>query len=156
MFEIQRASEGNEFHTIGYVNGAGTTTEPQQYSYLDATVNTGAYSYRLKNVDYDGRSYYSDVVEVEVVGPLTFALEQNYPNPFNPSTKIKFSVPEAGDIKLALYNIVGEEVAVLVDGVKEAGFYNVTFDATSLPSGVYLYKLQSANSVETMKMMLLK
>jgi len=156
MFEIERSNEGSEFYTIGYVNGAGTTTEPQQYSYLDATVNTGTYFYRLKNVDFDGRYYYSDVVEVEVVGPLTFALEQNYPNPFNPSTNIKFSVPDAGDIKLAVYNIVGEQVAVLVDGFTDAGFYNVTFDASSLPSGVYLYKLQSANSVETKKMMLLK
>ncbi|NNJ51651.1 MAG: T9SS type A sorting domain-containing protein, partial [Ignavibacteriaceae bacterium] len=69
---------------------------------------------------------------------------------------IKFSVPDAGDIRLAVYNIVGEEVAVLVDGFTEAGFYDVTFDARSLPSGVYLYKLQSANSVETKKMMLLK
>jgi hypothetical protein len=156
MFEIERKSEGSEFHTIGYVNGAGTTTLPQQYSYLDATVNTGTYSYRLKNVDYDGRYYFSDAVEVDVKGPLTFALEQNYPNPFNPTTNIKFSVPETGNIKLAVYNIVGEQVAVLVDGFTEAGFYNVTFDAASLPSGIYLYKLQSANSVETKKMMLLK
>jgi hypothetical protein len=156
MFEIERADENNEFRTIGYVDGAGTTTEPQQYSYIDATVNTGTYTYRLKNVDFDGRYYFSDPVEVDVKGPLSFALQQNYPNPFNPSTNINFSVPEAGDIKLAVYNIVGEEVAVLVDGFTEAGFYNVTFDATSLPSGVYLYKLQSANSVETKKMMLLK
>jgi hypothetical protein len=156
MFEIERKDENSEFRTIGYVEGAGTTTEPQQYSYIDATVNTGTYTYRLKNVDYDGRYYFSDPVEVDVQGPLSFALNQNYPNPFNPSTNIKFSIPEAGDIKLAVYNIVGEEVAVLINGFTEAGFYSVTFNATSLPSGVYLYKLQSANSVETKKMMLLK
>ena len=156
MFEIERKDANSEFRTIGYVNGAGTTTEPQQYSYVDATVSTGTYTYRLKNVDYDGRTYYSDAVEVDVKGPLTFALEQNYPNPFNPSTNIKFSVPESGDIKLAVYNIVGEEVAVLINGFTEAGFYNVEFDAAGLPSGIYLYKLQSANSVETRKMVLLK
>ncbi len=156
MFEIERKDENSEFRTIGFVEGAGTTTEPQQYSYTDATVGIGIYTYRLKNVDFDGRFYLSDPIEVDVKGPLTFALEQNYPNPFNPSTNIKFSVPESGDIKLAVFNIVGEEVAVLVNGFTEAGFYNVTFDATSLPSGVYLYKLQSANSVETKKMMLLK
>jgi hypothetical protein len=156
MFEIERKDKNSEFRTIGYVDGAGTTTEPQQYSYTDVTVGTGVYTYRLKNVDFDGRYYFSDPVEVDVKGPLSFALQQNYPNPFNPSTNIKFSVPESGDIKLAVYNIVGEEIAVLVDGFTEAGFYNVTFDATSLPSGVYLYKLQSANSVETKKMMLLK
>jgi hypothetical protein len=156
MFEIERKDANSEFRTIGYVDGAGTTTEPQQYSYTDATVSNGSYTYRLKQVDYDGRYYFSDAIEIEVKGPLTFTLEQNYPNPFNPSTNIKFSVPESGDIKLAIYNVVGEEVAVLVDGFTEAGFYNVTFNASSLPSGVYLYKLQSANSVETRKMMLLK
>lgn len=156
MFEIERKDANSEFRTIGYVDGAGTTTEPQQYSYTDVTVGTGTFTYRLKQVDFDGRYYFSDAIEIEVNGPLSFALEQNYPNPFNPSTNIKFSVPESGDIKLAVYNVVGEEVAVLVNGFTEAGFYNVTFNASSLPSGVYLYKLQSANSVETRKMMLLK
>ena len=95
-------------------------------------------------------------VEVDVNGPLTFDLAQNYPNPFNPSTSIKYSVPESGNIRLSVFNIVGEEVAVLVDGFSQAGFFEVTFDASNLPSGVYLYKLQSANSVQTKKMMLLK
>jgi hypothetical protein len=67
-----------------------------------------------------------------------------------------YSVPEAGNIKLSVYNIVGEEVAVLINGYSEAGSFDVTFDASNLPSGVYLYKLQSASSVQTRKMMLLK
>ena len=87
---------------------------------------------------------------------VNFNLEQNYPNPFNPSTSIKYSVPESGNIRLSVFNIVGEEVAVLVDGFSQAGFYEVTFDASNLSTGVYLYKLQSANSVQTKKMMLLK
>jgi hypothetical protein len=87
---------------------------------------------------------------------LTFNLDQNYPNPFNPSTNINFSIPESGNVRLAVYNLVGEEVAVLVDGFTQAGFYEATFDASNLPSGIYLYKLQSANSVQTKKMMLLK
>ena len=156
LFEIQRKSiEGNYF-TIGFVNGAGTTTEPQNYSYTDKTVETGKYIYRLKQIDFDGSFNYSDEVQVDVVGPLTFNLEQNYPNPFNPTTNINYSVPTAGNVTLSVYNTVGEEIAVLVNGYSEAGRFNVSFDATNLPSGVYLYKLQSANTIQTKKMMLLK
>ena len=156
MFEIERKSETTEFRTIGFVEGAGTTTEPQSYRYTDKNVEVGAYVYRLKQIDFNGTYSYSDEVEVNVTAPLSFNLEQNYPNPFNPSTNIKYSVPESGNVKLSVYNLVGEEVAVLVNGNVEAGNFEVTFDASSLPSGVYLYKLQSANSVQTKKMMLLK
>jgi hypothetical protein len=156
MFEIERRAEDNQYFTIGYVEGHGTTTEPQNYTYVDKTVEIGKYYYRLKQMDFDGRYEYSNEIEVDVYGVLTFNLEQNYPNPFNPSTSIMYSVPEAGNIKLSVYNIVGEEVAVLINGYSEAGSFDVTFDASNLPSGVYLYKLQSASSVQTRKMMLLK
>lgn len=156
MFEIERRAEEGEFFTIAYVDGAGTTTEPQDYSYIDKSVQNGKYFYRLKQLDFDGRYEYSDEVEVDVTGPLSFNLEQNYPNPFNPSTTIKYSVAEAGNIKLSVYNLVGEEVVVLANGFSQSGFYEVSFDASNLPSGTYLYKLQSANSVQTKKMILLK
>ncbi len=156
MFEIERRTSEGQFATIGYVEGHGTTTEPQHYNYTDATVNTGIYYYRLKQLDFLGSYEYFDAIEVDVNGPLTFDLEQNYPNPFNPSTNIKFSVPESGIVRLAVYNLIGEEVAVLVDGVSEAGFFEVTFDASSLASGTYIYKLQSGNSVVAKKMLLMK
>jgi hypothetical protein len=155
-FEIERRTETSEFRTIGFVEGYGTTTEPRSYIYTDVTAENGINFYRLKQVDFNGIYEYSDEVEVEVNGPLTFNLAQNYPNPFNPSTSIKYSVPEAGNIRLSVHNIVGEEVAVLVDGFSQSGFYEVSFDASNLPSGVYLYKLQSANTVQLKKMMLLK
>jgi photosystem II stability/assembly factor-like uncharacterized protein len=155
-FEIERRTETSEFRTIGFVEGNGTTTEPRSYSYLDKTVEQGVTYYRLKQIDFDGTYAYSDVVEVNVTGPLSFDLSQNYPNPFNPSTMIKYSIPESGNVKLSVYNLVGEEVAVLVNGFSQAGTFDVTFNASNLPSGVYLYKLQSANSVQTRKMMLLK
>jgi hypothetical protein len=156
LFEIERRAEQGEYFAVGYVNGAGTTTEPQNYSYVDKNVQTGKYYYRLKQVDFNGSFVYSDEVEVDVTAPLSFNLEQNYPNPFNPSTNIKYSVPESGNVKLAVYNTVGEEVAVLVNGNIESGIHEVSFNASNLPSGVYLYKLQSANSIQTKKMMLLK
>jgi hypothetical protein len=95
-------------------------------------------------------------IETETTLPTEFAIYQNYPNPFNPSTKIKYGVPENGNVKLSVYNLVGEEVSVLVDELVEAGFYEVSFNASSLPSGTYFYKLQAGNNIETRKMILLR
>ena len=156
MFEIERRNKEGQFITIGNVEGYGTTTEPQEYSYIDNTVGTGIYYYRLKQIDFNGTYEYSGEIEVEVNGPLTFVLEQNYPNPFNPSTLIKYSVPENGFVKLSVYNLVGEEVNLLVSGQVDAGFYEIEFDATALASGIYFYRLQAGNFVETKKMVLMK
>lgn len=156
MFEIERKIEEGQYATIGYVEGYGTTTEPQEYSYLDQTVETGNYFYRLKQIDFGGQYEYSNEIEVEVNGPLTFTLEQNYPNPFNPSSTIKYSVPQSGFVKLTVYNLVGEEVNILVNEMVDAGFYEVTFNANGLPSGTYFYKLENSSSVQVKKMMLLK
>ena len=120
MFEIERRSKESQFITIGYVEGYGTTTEPQEYFYLDNTVETGFYVYRLKQIDFGGQFEYSDVIEVEVNGPLTFGLEQNYPNPFNPSTKIEYSIPSESFVELKVYDILGKEVAVLVNEQQQA------------------------------------
>jgi hypothetical protein len=155
-FSIERKSINSEFTEVGFVPGFGTTTEAKSYSFLDQNLKNGTYSYRLKQIDFDGTFEYSKEVEIEVSTPASFSLEQNYPNPFNPSTSIKYSVPESGNIRLSVYNTVGEEVAVLVKGFSQAGSFEVTFNASNLSTGVYLYKLQSANSVQTKKMMLLK
>jgi len=156
-FEIERRTEATEFRTIGFVEGNGTTTEQSSYSYLDKTFDQGINYYRLKQVDYDGSYSYSNEVEVDVTSsPTVFDLAQNFPNPFNPTANIKFSVPESGNVKLSVYNLVGEEVAVLVNGFSQVGTFEVKFDASNLSTGVYLYKLQSANYIQTKKMMLLK
>jgi len=156
MFEIERKAENSDYVTIGYVNGYGTTTETQEYSYIDKNVETGIYFYRLKQIDFLGTYEYFDEIEVDVNGPSHFALGQNYPNPFNPSTQIEFRIPETGNVKLAVYNLVGEEVALLVNGLIEAGVHEVTFNADNLPSGAYFYKLQSGSKVEVKKMLLTK
>jgi len=98
----------------------------------------------------------SDVEETSTDIPNTFNLKQNYPNPFNPSTIIKYSVPENGFVKLSVYNLVGEEVNVLVNETVNAGFYEVTFNAANLPSGTYFYRIQAGNYIETKKMVLMK
>lgn len=88
--------------------------------------------------------------------PLTFSLEQNYPNPFNPSTTIEYTIPESGVVTLKVYNVLGKEVATLVNGQNDAGKHKVEFDASLLNSGVYFYKIESGSFVETKKMILIK
>lgn len=95
-----------------------------------------------------------DVEDSEI--PMTYNLAQNYPNPFNPSTKIKFSIPEAGIVTLKVFNLLGEEVATLLNAEKTAGNYEATFDASNLSSGIYFYKLEAQNFTSTKKMLLLK
>ncbi len=156
MFEIERRSAESQYITIGYVDGYGTTTEPQEYTFIDNSSLAGTFFYRLKQIDFGGRYEYSDEVEVEVTGPLAFELEQNYPNPFNPSTSIKYSIPEGGFVALDVYNLLGEKVVTLVNGVHEAGRYEVNFDASNLASGVYVYSLRSGSFTSVKKMLLMK
>ena len=102
----------------------------------------GKYFYRLKQVDFSGTFEYSDVIEVEVRSVDKFALEQNYPNPFNPTTTIGFGIPKKGNVRLSILNILGEEIRILLNEEKEAGYHSIDFNASELPSGVYLYRLQ--------------
>src|SRR5690606_26440652 len=90
-FQVER-SNGSEFQVVGFVAGHGTTTEVKNYTFVDQNVEAGSYTYRLKQIDFDGSFEYSNNVEVEVLGVKEFALGQNYPNPFNPSTTINFSL----------------------------------------------------------------
>ncbi|MFQ3597325.1 MAG: T9SS type A sorting domain-containing protein [Chloroherpetonaceae bacterium] len=162
-FEVERKSEGAIWNTLGFVRGNGTTTEAQSYSFIDRTA-TGKVQYRLKQLDFDGQFEYSPVIEVDAGLPKTFVLEQNYPNPFNPTTIINYQLPTASTVSLKVYDVLGKEVATLVNGRQAAGSYNFNFNASTLASGVYFYRLQASatngasgsNFVETKKMMLVK
>jgi Secretion system C-terminal sorting domain/FG-GAP-like repeat len=160
-FEIERLKDSkiekfNDWENIGFVEGSGTTTQSHSYSFVDKNVSTGNYSYRLKQTDFDGTYKYSNTAEVEISKPFTYALQQNYPNPFNPSTKIKYSIAKEGKANLKVYDILGREVATLVNEYKQAGKYEVEFNAANLPSGVYFYKLEAGNYSQVKKMVLLK
>ena len=154
-FEIQRKSEG-DFVAIGFVEGHGNSNSPKKYKYIDDELNfVGNYYYRLKQIDNDGTFKYSDVLEIEVV--LTeFELKQNYPNPFNPETRIDYTLPEKQLVSLRIYNSLGESVRELVNEVKEAGSYSVTFNASKLSSGIYIYRIQTENFTVNKKMTFLK
>jgi hypothetical protein len=170
-FEIERSlisevSINPNWEKIGFVSGSGTTTEPHTYSFKDDNLLVGKYNYRLKQLDFDGSYSYSNIIEVEIEIPNNFSLSQNYPNPFNPSTKIKYSIPSVISIPnirernlnvtLKIYDVLGKEIATLVNEEKPAGNYEVNFNASSLSSGIYFYRLQSGSFVETKKMILLK
>ena len=155
-FGIQRKSSGSEYSEIGFVPGFGTTTEPKSYSYTDSKLSAGKYTYRLKQIDFDGSFEYSAEVEVEIVAPLEFSLEQNYPNPFNPNTVISYQLPVSGEVTLNVYDILGNNIATLVNEFKPAGGYEVEFDASDLASGIYLYRIKAGEYIETKKMILLR
>jgi len=159
-FDIERKSKNNktdEWTKIGFVNGSGNSYSPKNYFYEDKNINFGTYLYRLKQIDYNGQSKSSNVIEVFTrLAPTKYVLEQNYPNPFNPATTIKYQLPKSGLVQLKIFNLLGSEVAVLVNEVKTEGEYSVNFDASNLSSGVYLYKLTAGSFVETKKLILLK
>jgi len=156
LFEVQRSFEGSDFASIGFVNGKGTTTERQDYTYRDKILADGKYAYRLKQIDYLGRYEYSDIIEIELRIFNSYMLEQNYPNPFNPTTKIGYGIKEKSKVKVTVLNSIGEEVALLVNEEKEPGFHSLEFNAVNLPSGVYFYQLKAGSFVETKKMVLMK
>jgi hypothetical protein len=157
-FEIERKSGPAEFTKIGFVEGHSTTTEKQNYQFIDQMndLKANSLTYRLKQIDYDGSYEYSQEVFVDNPTPMEFALRQNYPNPYNPVTTITYSLPIKAKVELIIYNALGESIKQLVNEEKEAGKYSVKFDATNLPSGIYFYKLQAGSFVETKKMVLMK
>ncbi|NUM72148.1 MAG: T9SS type A sorting domain-containing protein [Ignavibacteriaceae bacterium] len=128
---------------------------------MDNTVQTGKYSYRLRQIDYDGSSAFSSVVEVDINAPSQFNLSQNYPNPFNPATTINFSLAVDSKVSVKVFNSLGEEVSILTEGNFQAGTHNLNFNASNLTSGVYVYTIEASgidgtNFKSTKKMILNK
>jgi hypothetical protein len=156
-FDIERKINEGEWLNIGFVKGSGTTTELNEYSYSDKDIYSrgNKFQYRLKQIDNDGSFEYSDIVEVKLI-PSQFELSQNYPNPFNPSTTISFSLPQETQLKITIYNMLGELVDTLVDGTYQAGYHKINFDASNLSSGAYIYRIESNKFTQIKKMMLLR
>ena len=156
-FEIERSSDKIDWRTNGFKEGNGTTSEPQNYSFNDdlSDITSDRLYYRLKQLDFNGSFEYSNTIEV-VVPPSEFLLSQNYPNPFNPSTTISYQLPVNSFVSLKVYNVLGNEVASLVNEQKQAGEHEIEFNASGLGSGVYFYTLKAGNFIQSKKMLLLK
>jgi len=138
-FDILRQStsggQNGRWEKIVFVVGHGTTTNVHNYSFTDNNLNPGRYTYKLKQLDYNGSFEYSDLVNVEITQPFHFKLFQNYPNPFNPSTTINFQIQEAGLVTLIVYDILGNEITTLVNEKMEPGNFDIKYDASGLSSG---------------------
>ncbi len=155
-FAVERSSNG-EWTQLDFVKGAGNSLTPTDYIFVDRNVSSGVYNYRLKQIDYNGTFQYAELEGVVAVGvPDKFTLSQNFPNPFNPTTTVVFGLPESGPVTLKIYDNSGRQVATLLNEIKEAGYYTVTFSVPELASGMYFYKLESGNFVAAKKMVLIK
>lgn len=157
-FEVQRKTGSADWVNVGYVQGNGNSNVQNNYTYSDNNLQSGKYKYRLKQIDYNGNFEYHNLSSELTIGlPNTFALKQNYPNPFNPSTKIEFNLPVNGNVLLKIYDVSGKEVTRLINNeFRNAGNYSVDFNAKSLASGVYFYKLEAGSYTGIKKMMLVK
>ena len=184
-FEILRSAQNNShsesaladeesWEIVGFAAGHGNSNSPKEYSFIDDKTsevfkNLGGLNavlkYHLKQIDFDGKFEYSEIITVEMLRatslPTEFRLQQNYPNPFNPTTTIKYSIPDAGthrgvSVQLKVYDVLGNEVSELVNEQKAPGSYKVDFDANNLSAGMYLYSLSLGGFTQTKKMLLIK
>jgi hypothetical protein len=147
---------GNSWITLGFVDGKGNSNISNSYEFTDNSQNFGTVSYRLKQVDNDGKFTYSHTIEVNATLPKDLTLLQNYPNPFNPTTTISYAIPTAGNVSVKVYNSLGQEVVTLFEGYQEAGMKQLNFNANNLNSGIYYCVVNFGNSTKVTKMMLMK
>ena len=156
-FEIERKQHA-QWTKVAFLDGHGTSSTPHEYSYSEKWLLPGKYLYRLKQIDRDGKFEYSQQSEATVgLSEDDFALSQNYPNPFNPSTTFTYAVKERQHVEIKVFNLIGQEVAVLVKGSIEPNrLHTVQFDGSTLSSGVYFYSLRTPNRNEIRKLMLMK
>lgn len=159
-FDIERRISNSTWNKVGFVEGSGNSITPVSYSFTERNLNSGTYSYRLKQIDFNGNfEYFNLSNEVNIGTPVEFSLNQNYPNPFNPSTKIEFALPKDGFVSLAIFDNSGREVSRLVNENRSSGYYAVSFNGSGLSSGIYFYRLEvkgSDNFVQVRKMVLVK
>jgi hypothetical protein len=160
-FTIERGRNDENFSSIGFVSGKGTTTEISNYNYIDSEIESGKYYYRLKQTDFDGTFEYLNVVLVDVGLPKQFELSQNHPNPFNPSTTIKFQLPVDSKVRIDLFNSIGQKVSEILNSDLSGGVHEVTFEGSNLSSGIYYYTMNAIgndgkNFTATKKMILMK
>src|SRR3990172_4258947 len=141
---------------VGFVKGAGISTSPREYSFVDKVTVAGRYAYRLKQISQNGTFGYSGSIETVISPPEDFALLNNYPNPFNPTTTIEYELPLEVKVNLVIYDNLGRQVRTLVENVQPAGYYKAVFDAQGLSSGMYYYRIVAGDFVKVKKLLFVK
>ncbi len=161
-FAVERAFQPDRgWQQIGFVTGQGTTSVPAIYHFTDHPGPAPVLYYRLKQVDTNGETSYSSVVTVHSKVPQQYALAQNWPNPFNPTTVIEYHVAKPADIRIEIFNLLGEKVKTLVQEKKDSGAFRVLWDGTDdsgnkVSAGIYLYKMEAERFIQIKKLTLLK
>ena len=157
-FEVQQqVAQSSEFEALGFVDGHGTTSQAQAYTYRLNDLAPGTHTFRLKQVDLDGSFRYSATVATTIEVPGAYYLSAAYPNPFNPQTQFELTVKQQQDVRVSVYDLLGREVARLHQGVLPANELQVfRFGADNLPSGIYLIRVVGENFATTRQATLLK
>lgn len=161
-YDIERAEVSvQHWIKVGNVSGNGTSNEAHNYSFKDKNLPSGNYSYRLKQIDFNGSfEYFNLSNEVNIGVPDKFSISQNYPNPFNPVTKVNYDIPFDSKVNIRIFDISGKEVMNVINEVKPAGYYSVNINGSNLSSGIYFYRITAEgnglNYVNTKKMTLIK
>jgi hypothetical protein len=161
-FAVERKTANSHWKELSFVKGSGTTRISKEYTYTDKELASAKYSYRLRQIDYNGNTKYFDLRNEVTVGvPSEFNLSQNYPNPFNPTTKINYDLPFDSKVSIKLFDMTGREVALIVNSSQTAGYYILQFNGSNLASGVYFYNIlaeggNASKFITTKKMVLVK
>jgi uncharacterized protein (TIGR02145 family) len=157
LFEIEKKSSNSEiWQVIVSVRASGNSNSTKKYSFTDKNNISGKFDYRLKIIDNNGSFKFSNVVNSEIKLPTKFELSNAYPNPCNPSTTICYQIPINIFVSIKVFNSLGREIATLVNGMIQAGRYEITFNGKGLSSGIYYYRLQTGKFIETKKFILIK
>ena len=154
-FEVQRSTDQFGWTAIGFVNGAGNSETSRDYQYLDQNLPAGTYYYRLRQVDLNGHSTLSKVLDITFGGSMALELMQNRPNPVNNSTIIDIVIPKSGRVQLMLYDQMGRPVQTLMDEEKLPGTYSIQVNRNGLSSGIYYYKMNALGQSIVRKMTIL-
>jgi hypothetical protein len=156
-FEILRSADKNQWSKIGFVSGNGISSSINHYTFTDNKPLNDISYYRLAQIDNDGSFSYSNIIEIKLITPQEFMLLQNYPNPFNPTTNIEWYSPVDGFISLKIYNILGYEIATIVNEYKPAGHHSVKLNADNflLSSGIYFYEISLDGKLKNIGKMIL-
>jgi len=153
-FEVQRRVDGGPFATMGFVEGAGTSDEGRDYRLVDAQIPfaVDSLTYRLRQVDLDGTAHLHAPVTLRRGVPDRLEVLAPYPNPTTGTATLSYTLPAAGPVRIAVYNVLGQEVAVLAQGEERAGRIERHLDLSRLPSGAYFVRLTAAGQDRTQRL----